>query len=527
MTAIRIPTTDVTDFANQPGQGGPLRPGGQALPTLPNAPRDLPSTLSPAAQRQQPGLTLVHDLWEGAERIRAAGRTYLPQEPKEDAANYRVRLERSAFFNIFAHTVEVLTGFVFRKDPVLGDDVPEVIKSHWENIDNAGTHGDVFLRDRLQDALIAGHAGILVEFPPTGGTQKYQDEQSEGGIRPYWVPIKKNDIFSWRTTVENGQTMLTQLVIREAHYVPDGVFGEKLETCYRVLYRQDGLVGWRLLSISPNKAVVVEDEGLYPTQDEIPFTEVPSSSRRDILDSDPPLADLAYLNVAHYQQWSDYATSIHKTNVPILFTAGFLMQDEHGQEITVGPNSGLNSENPQGTAQYVSHDGAALSASKDALDDLKNEMAVLGVAMLATRKKAPETAEAKRIDRGSFDSALSVTARGLQDATERALDFHAKYLGLPDGGSVEINRDFENMTMQADMLTAFATAVGAGLPERVMLEAMQDGGLISPEEDLDSLVQEVVVNKQAQADQKALELSMTLAAKAKQPQPRRAGAVAS
>jgi hypothetical protein len=96
---------------------------------------------------------------------------------------YSVRLQRAAFFNVFRHTITGLAGFVFRIPPTLDEDVPVVIAGKesedegtetegiWENIDNAGTHGDVFARDLLVDAMIAGHAAILVEYPQTGGAQ--------------------------------------------------------------------------------------------------------------------------------------------------------------------------------------------------------------------------------------------------------------------------------------------------------------------------------------------------------------------
>ena len=94
--------------------------------------------------------------------------------------------------------------------------------------------------------------------------------------------------------------------------------------------------------------------------------------------------------------------------------------------------------------------------------------------------------------------------RGLQDGLERALDFHARYLGLDEGGSVIVNRDFENMTMRPEMLTAYVGAVAnAGLPPRILLEAMQQGGLIGPDEDLDVLEVEMSANAQAAMDAKA------------------------
>jgi len=448
---------------------------------------------------------VVRDLFAGNERVKDKGSTYLPKAPGEDPQNYGTRLQRSVFFNVFRHTIEGLAGFVFRKDPVLSEDVPPAIAEAWENIDLAGTHGDVFARDLLVDGLTAGHAAILVEFPDTGGTQSAGDEMV---IRPYWVPIKKDNILSWRTTTEHGRIVLTQIVLQETTMVPSGAFGESEQTLYRVLTRNlvngSPVVGWQLLGISKEKKVFLVDAGLYGNQVEIPLAEIPTSGRVSLFESTPPLIDLAYLNIAHYQGWSDYATSIHKTCVPILFTAGFSMTDDSGSTIVVGPNSGLSSPDPAGKAEYVSHSGQALTACKEALDDLKGDMASLGVAMLATQKRVAETAEAKRIGKADTDSSLSVTARGLQDGIERALGFHARYLKLDSGGSVKINRDFEDMAMPADLMTAWATLASAlSIPVRVVLEAMQEGGRIGPEVDLDELEAEIAAQAAAKADQEA------------------------
>ena len=75
--------------------------------------------------------------------------------------------------------------------------------------------------------------------------------------------------------------------------------------------RNEGVVGWALLEVTEKKTVIQVGEGTYPTQAEIPVSEIVTSGRVSMFESSPPLLDLAYLNVAHYQQWSDYATSIH------------------------------------------------------------------------------------------------------------------------------------------------------------------------------------------------------------------------
>lgn len=512
---LRYPTTDITNQGNRPGDG-PYRPGGMAMSGLPMSGGNLPSTLAGAAQKQQAALAFVRDLWEGTDLMRTRQIAYLPRDPGEDSVNYVARVKRSVFYNVFRHTVVALAGFVFRRDPRLQDDVPEVIRQHWENIDNAGTHGDVFLRDLLQDDLIAGHAAILVDYPDTGGQRlTLADEQA---LRPYWVPIKKENILSWRVAVEEGRQVLMQVVLREIACVEDGAFGDRETTQYRVLWRTratpttDPVVGFQLLQIAGNDVVMEIGSGIYGNQTEIPLVEVSSSGRRGLFDSSPPLLDLAYLNVAHYQQWSDYANSLHKTCVPIFVTAG-LPEMEDGTALVLGTNNGINFSDPNGKAMYVSHDGRSLGACQQALVDLEHNMAALGISMLVTSKRVAETAEAKRMDKGSFDSALAATSRSLQDAVERALDFHARYLRLDDGGSIKINRDFENLSMQSDLLGAYAAAVAnAGIPVRYLLEAMQEGGLLPPDEDLDAVEQEVIAGQAAQQEQARLDQQAKVAA---------------
>ncbi len=517
--AYQQPTTDITNIGNQPGDG-PLRAGGQSVGT-PSRDVDLPSTPSMAVAKQQHALHIVRDLDAGPESVRDRGQMYLPRAPGENAANYQDRLERSVFFNVFGHTVEGLVGQVFRRDPVLDDTIPPVIVEQLENVDLMGTHFDVFARDRLTDAMVAGHCAILVEFPKTGGTQNAKQEAQE--IRPYWVPIRKDDIVSWRTVNENGAIVLTQLVLKECTVVPAGDFGEAEQVRYRVFYRDNNVVGFRLLQINKDKSITEVDAGMYPTQTEIPVAEIITNGRKGMFESAPPLIDLAYLNIAHYQQYSDYVNSIHKTCVPVFATIGLSDPvDTNGNPapLVLGPNTALNLP-IGGNAMYISHSGQALASVKEALNDLKSDMGTLGLSMLSPSKRSAETAQAKKLDKTTEDSALAVTARGLQDGLERALAFHARYLLLDTGGSVSVNREFDEQSMQADMLTAWTGAVSnAGVPARYMITDMQEGGLIDGGEDVDDIVAEMEANAQAKQDAAAQAMqdrATTAASGAKQP----------
>lgn len=58
----------------------------------------------------------------------------------------------------------------------------------------------VFSRQVLQDAMVTGHAAILVDHPVATERQT-RVQEADLALRPYWVPIKKGAIMSWRTTV--------------------------------------------------------------------------------------------------------------------------------------------------------------------------------------------------------------------------------------------------------------------------------------------------------------------------------------
>lgn len=434
------------------------------------------------AKAQEPALALCRDVSRGTLHLRDQGRTYLFQAPGEINADYDIRLSRSVLFNAFARTIKGLAGMVFRRDPVLEDDVPAKIAGDYENIDLAGTHGDVFLRRLCEDSLEAGHALILVDYPDLGGRVLPRDIEASLGARPYWVHIKKDDIVSWRTENVAGRTMLAQIVIREASMEPKGKYGEAKVERYRAFTREDGAVRFDVYRKVDDK-IIPERSGIVANQERIPIAEVTTSGRRRLLVSDPPLLDLATINVAHYQTLSDQLNALHKANSPILVIVGreMMSQEAQGEKVVVGPSWGLDL--PQGAdAKYIEPTGAALGASRTQLQDFETQMARLGLSMLQQETRAAETAEAKRIDKSEGDSALSVTARGLQDAIELALEFHARHRGLPEGGSVTINRDFEELELTPDEVRMYSELVSSGQLSLDTMYAMLARGERLPED---------------------------------------------
>ena len=128
----------------------------------------------------------------------------------------------------------------------------------------------------------------------------------------------------------------------------------------------------------------------------------------------------------------------------------------------------------------------------------------MSLSMLAPQKRSAETAEAKRLDKSQSDSALSTTARGVQDGLQQAMRFHMRYLGVEDyDGTITVNRDFEGLLLDAPLMQAYATLVGVGFPPRIVLRKLQEGGRIPEDENVDALVAEMEANRMAAEEAKA------------------------
>ncbi len=63
--------------------------------------------------------------------------------------------------------------------------------------------------------------------------------------------------------------------------------------------------------------------------------------------------------------------------------------------------------------------------------------------------------------------------------------------------------------MTAPVMTAFATLVNAGFPPRLVLEALQQGGRIRPDEDLDKLEMEWMATQAAKEADAEMQAALT------------------
>lgn len=443
-----------------------------------------------AWQRMQRGWEIVSDVSKGTLHLRSLKQRYLPQFPAEHDKLYQNRLAAATLFNAYARTVQGLVGMVFKKNPVLGEDVPAVIRGdaeknlegHAENIDLAGTHLDVFARRVLEDAF-EGHAFILVDMQQALEPGATLEDEIKSGRRPYWVKYKVGQAVNFLPVTINGRVEIGLITFEEEIREKAGRYGSKAVKQYRTFWLEGNEAGgivvrWELKKLvrEEGKEETFEDAG---SGDVRGFTRIPVGvvygKRTGFLESQPVALDLALLNVKYWQKQSDRDQSLHKCGNPIPLFTGV---PEDWDMIVAGSGYGLKLP-IDADGKYMEPEGTALDASLEDLKELRTEMAALGLSVLAARPQVERTATETAIDFSQESSELELMARSLGDALELCLGFHAKYLGENSGGSVGVGAHLRTVRLTEAQINAYASmAAQNGLSWQTVREIMQASGAL-------------------------------------------------
>ena len=422
---------------------------------------------------------VLSTLTGGTPAMRKAGKAYLPQWPNEEAESYTARLNTATLFPAYKRTVAVMSSKPFAKPLTLSEDTPASIQAWAKDIDRQGVSLHRLAAEMFEESF-AGVCGVLVDYPQQvpvkNGRTVAQVEAS--GARPYFVRVMHSQILGWQSAVTGGQMTLTQLRIMESAEEPDGIYGVKCVPQVRVLVPG----GWQLWR-APAKDAASKDWILFAegrtTLSYIPFVMF-YGKRRGFMVGDPTLADLAYLNVKHWQSQSDQDTILHVARVPILAMIG--AEDETA--LTVGAMAAVKL--PLGAElKFVEHTGAAISAGKESLSDLQDQMIETGAELL-TKRPGQRTATEDMNDAEGNKCDLQRMAEGFEDSLDLALQYMADFARLPKGGKVSLFKDYGAATLSDASAALVADLNSRGLLSKATaLKEMQRRGVISADVDID------------------------------------------
>lgn len=417
---------------------------------------------------------LVDHLRGGTRAMREAGECYLPKRPMEEPADWEARRKFATLFPTFQNTSRANTGRVFANPIIVNDDVPGwIVDEVLPDIDLHGRDFHVWARDWFAEGFDYGVSHVLVESPEVTPDIKTKQQQTDAKLRPYAIRIHPRDVIGWR--YENGQ--LVQLRVRFWRQDEANEFAVKHIEQIRVY----DLIGVRVFEKVGEQWTLI-GAPVVTNWKKIPLVSF-YTNRTGPLQAVPPMRELAYLNAKHFRVQSSLDTLVETASVPILYVAG--VNDD--TVLVIGAKSAVKLP-IGGEIGYCEHTGAAITAGKDSLDGLVEEMRQIGAKLLAppagaksggSKSTSAKTATQVSEEAARDNSILGAMAIDFQGACKELLDTIASFRGEEEGGTVKVQANLDpDLDPNTTMATITSMEAAGNLSKQTTYERAQDFGVI-------------------------------------------------
>ena len=427
---------------------------------------DSPFTRTRAVLDMMKGWEIMKAVTEGTEYLRENSEAFLPLEPREDYTAYMARVNRAVFSPFTQRLIRAATGLVLRKPITLTGD-PYWTEMFKMDVDGCGSDLDEYARRVLMCSLTYGQSHILVDYPAPSGAVSLAEERQQNR-RPYWIEVDPNNLYGWRLDRESNYGNLIQVRLAERAVLPDGDFGEKVFEQIRVIepgnyrvFRKTDQID-EMYDVNDNSyagefdAQTTGEEYTEVESGEFSLGEIPLvtiySGKTENLVSKPPLLDIAYLNLAHFQRQADLIHSLHVASQPMLVMEGY---DDQTKDVAISVNYAMATQ-PGNKVYYVEPASSAFDARSAEIKELQMQMATLGISTLSQQKFVAESADARRLDRVDTNSMLAMVSMELEQKLQKAFNFSAQYVGI-EPPEVKISRDFDIERLIGQDITALTS----------------------------------------------------------------------
>lgn len=429
-------------------------------------------------------------LMGGTLEMRRQSETYLPRWPNESKESYKQRLDVATLLPAYEESIKQNIGRVFAEPIVLSDDTPQQVRDLTENIDLEGNRLDVWAQQFFSIAFQYGLAHALVDYPriDTDSVKTKAAEQQAGG-RPYVTMLNPKQVIGWKSVMQGGKVVLTDLRIKETVIVDGDDFGQsKVEQIrhimpgkveiYQVSKDDSGTSGWQIV-----------DEWATSLQN-IPLVTL-YTKRNGFMRGSPPLLNLALLNIKHWQSQSEQDNILHVARVPLLSVFGL----DDGQELTIGSSSAMKfSDRAKQGLEYTEHSGSAIGSGKTSIEDLENQMRQAGAKLLRAENTSTKSVDQTQQEHMQENSPLYTMANSLEDALDNILQIMAEYLGQTTGGNVDVRTELDVSSQTFDSAAGLAIQSlqqGANIRPIDAVRALQSLKFIDPDADPDEVLDEL------------------------------------
>ncbi|MDH2899109.1 DUF4055 domain-containing protein [Rahnella variigena] len=423
-------------------------------------------------------------LMGGTLYMRQLGESYLPRWPNEEIDAYKKRLGAATLLPAYEETISQNNGRVFAEPVKLSDETPDQIVEICKNVDMAGNRLEVWAQEFFRMASQYGLSHALVDYPRVDAeTVKTKAQEKLSGARPYVTLINPRQVIGWDSKVQNGSVVLTELRIKEIIVEKGDDFSQK--KVEQIRYMTPGKVQIYRKSTGNDGASVwsVHEEWNTSRRDITLVTLY--TKRTGFMCGSPPLLNLAMLNIKHWQSQSEQDNILHVARVPILSVYGLA----EGQELTIGASTAtrFDDRSRQGI-EYTEHTGNAIGAGKTSIEDLEQQMRQAGAKLLRAENTSTKSVDQTNEERMQEHSPLYTMANSLEDALDNVLQIMADWLGLPEGGNVDVRTELE------------AAEQTINAPAAMAIQSLRQGGDIRPIDAVRALQSLRIIDPDAKPD---------------------------
>lgn len=447
--------------------------------------------------RNLPMWQTLRDLYDGAASIKTKGELYLRKIRSHDSEEYKAYLSRTPFYNAIRRTHAGLMASVFRRDPEFN--LPPALKASLGNHDEAITTDGLnvyeLLKTTAHELLLVGRYGQLVDYPTT----------TEPNPQPKISTYIAENIVSWRTTLYKGRKITDRVILRE-NFETNTEYSTQKGERIRVLRLDPGPDGnmvysqqlWdydRMGTQTNLKPTTIVPKILGNTLDYIPFVIFNPLTLRPEIET-PPLADLAALNLDHYEASALLAHALFYAGMPTYVICGEDNANPAGQlgneEMAVGPSSiwRLNANDKADILEFTGH---GLTYLENSVADKQAQMQSLGGRLITSqRRTASLTSEAYNVMEASDKATLMDVAYALERGMTRIFKMWADFavISIPaaynDKPLIELNKEFDNGELSAREIRAIQTLYERNLiPLDVLYYTLRQVGVIPMEYSLE------------------------------------------
>lgn len=421
---------------------------------------------------------IIDDLLGGTLSMRAAGQKYLFKMPLENKDAYENRLNRSTLYPALSETLAQMCGRVFYSPINVSGVDKKIIEDILPDVDTEGNALDVFASQWFYAALAYGVSFVLVDYTKTGDAKTKADEKALGA-RPYLVHIKPQNVLGIKYDRINGNKVMTQFRYKEFVTEEDGEFATKVVEQINV-YEIGRVRKYKPQSNGKGALSFVEIENIEVKANGIPLTFIPivpfiTKKTGHFALGEPPLMELANLNIKHWQSQSDQDNLLNTARVPLLVRIGVT------DDSTVKIGNSIVDLPAGADLRYVEHTGSAIAAGQKSLNELETQMRVAGAKLLEKADMAMTESQA-RDEQNKEISALRLYANRFEDALDLVLEYVGVWLGIEskEVGNVEISGNIDgNLDPNASMDSVIKLQSAGIISKQTTFEEAKRRGLIS------------------------------------------------